>query len=162
MSFRPFRHLWITGEAVQSALWVSLWITLYKYTPSQNSLLYTVQSWVDLYWDTGKIENSERMGGRETRTYTVWGDSVTIVWDRHSPVDTNNMFPLSTESVCVYLCVCMSSLTLIASMLALYILVSLTRSSNENGGSNIVESDRQEGRQRVEQSVRPHCLNTQL
>ena len=72
------------------------------------------------------------------------------------------MFPLSTEYGCVYLCVCMSSLTLIASMLALYILVSLTKSSNENGGNNIAESDRQEGRQRVEQSVRPHCLNTQL
>ena len=71
------------------------------------------------------------------------------------------MFSLSTESVCVYLSVCISSLTLIASMLALYIFISLTKSSNENGGSNIVESYRQEGRQRVE-PVRPHCLATQL
>ena len=72
------------------------------------------------------------------------------------------MLPLSTENVCIYLCICMSSLNLTASMLALYILISLTKSNDKNGGNNIAESDRQEGRQRVEQSVRPHCLNTQL
>ena len=33
--------------------------------------------------------------------------------------------------------------------------------SHENGGSNVEESVRQEGRQRVE-PVRPHCLATQL
>ena len=72
------------------------------------------------------------------------------------------MFPLSTENVCIYLCICMSSLTLTASMLALYILISLTKSNDKSGGNNIVENVRQEGRQRVEQSVRPLCLNTQL
>ena len=75
---------------------------------------------------------------------------------------TNNMFPLSTENVCIYLCICMSSLTLTASMLALYILISLTNSKDKSEGNNIVENGRQDGRQRVEQSVRPLCLNTQL
>ena len=72
------------------------------------------------------------------------------------------MFPLSTENVCVYLCVCMSSLTLTASIMALYILISLTKHNSENGGINRAESDRQEGRQGVEQSARPLCLNTHL
>ena len=68
------------------------------------------------------------------------------------------MIPLSTENVCIYLCICMSSLTLTASMLALYILISLT-----NNKSETVENVGQEGRQR-EKSVRPRplCLNTQL
>ena len=51
---------------------------IYSYTAFP---LYTAQSWVkrDLYWDKGKIENSERMRGRETGTYTVWEDVVTTV-----------------------------------------------------------------------------------
>ena len=73
---------------------------------------------------------------------------------------TDIMISLSTENVCIYLCICMSSLTLTASMLALYILISLTKYDNK---SETVENDRQEGRQRAE-SVRPRplCLNTQL
>ena len=71
---------------------------------------------------------------------------------------TDIMISLSTENVCIYLCICMSSHTLTASMLALYILISLT-----NNKSETVENVRQEGRQR-EESVRPSplCLNTQL
>ena len=75
---------------------------------------------------------------------------------------TNNMFALSTEKVCVYLCICMSSLTLTAAILALYILISLTKHNGDNGGIDRAEDNRQEGRQRVEQSARPLCLNTQL
>ena len=71
------------------------------------------------------------------------------------------MFSLSTENVCIYLCISMSSLTLTASMLALYILISLTKYDNKSEGNNTVENGRQEGRQRAE-SVRPLCLNTQL
>ena len=71
------------------------------------------------------------------------------------------MFPLTTENVCVYLCVCMSSLTLTASILALYVLINLTKHS-ENGRIDRDGSVRQEGRQGVEQSARPLCLNTQL
>ena len=71
---------------------------------------------------------------------------------------TDIMISLSTENVCIYLCICMSSLTLTASMLALYILISLT-----NNKSETVENVEQKGRQR-EESVRPRplCLNTQL
>ena len=73
------------------------------------------------------------------------------------------MFSLSTENVCIYLCICMSSLTLTASMLALYTLISLNdKNDDKNEGNNTVENGRQDGRQRVEQSVRPLCLNTQL
>ena len=71
------------------------------------------------------------------------------------------MFPLSTENVCVYLCVCMSSLTLTASIMALYVLINLTKHS-ENGGIDRDESIRQEGRQGVEQPARLLCLHTQL
>ena len=41
---------------------------IYSYTAFP---LYTAQLWVkrDLYWDKGKIENSERMRGRETGMY---------------------------------------------------------------------------------------------
>ena len=44
-------------------------LQIYTYTAFP---LYTAQSWVkrDLYWDKGKIENSERMRGRETGMYT--------------------------------------------------------------------------------------------
>ena len=42
---------------------------IYSYTEFP---LYMAQSWLkrDLYWDKGKIENSERMRGRETGMYT--------------------------------------------------------------------------------------------
>ena len=75
---------------------------------------------------------------------------------------TDIMISLSTENVCIYLCICMSFLTLTASMLAFYILISLTKYDNKSEGNNTVENGRQDGRQRVEQSVRPLCLNTQL
>ena len=71
------------------------------------------------------------------------------------------MFPLTTDSVCIYLCVCMSSLTLTASILALYVLINLTKHS-ENGGIDREGSVRQEGMQGVEQPARPLCLHTQL
>ena len=75
-------------------------------------------------------------------------------------VDTDNMIPLTTHSACVYLCLCMSSLTLIASIMALYILISLTKPNKENGGNNVEENVRQEGRQAIE-LARPKCLATQ-
>ena len=76
-------------------------------------------------------------------------------------MDTDDMIPLTTYSACVYLCLCMSSLTLIASIMALYILISLTKPNKDNGGNNVEENVRQEGRQRVE-PARPLCLATQL
>ena len=114
---------------------------------------------VNLWWDRRETGHNERMG--EGETCIDWEGKVTIMWDRHTDLVTNNMFPLTTENVCVYLCVCMSSLTLTASIMALYVLISLTKHS-ENGGINRDQSDRQEGRQGVEQSARPLCLNTQL
>ena len=44
----------------------------------------------------------------------------------------------------------MSSLTLIASILALYILISLTKTNKEIEGRNVEEKVKQEGRQAVE------------
>ena len=60
------------------------------------------------------------------------------------------MFPLSTESVCLFLCICMSSLTLTAAILALYILISMVKDKSDNGGNNRAECNRQESRQGVE------------
>ena len=70
------------------------------------------------------------------------------------------MFPLSTESVCLYLCICMSTLTLTAAILALYILISIVKDKSDNGGDNRAEYVRQENRRGVEQ-LAPLCL-TQL
>ena len=55
----------------------------------------------------------------------------------------------------------MSSLTLTAAILALYILILIVKDNGDNGGINRAEDNRQEGRQGVEQSARPLCL-TQL
>ena len=76
-------------------------------------------------------------------------------------MDTNNIIPLTTHTACVYLCLCMSTLTLIASIMALYILISLTKTNKETEGKNVEEKVRQEGRQAVE-FARPKCLATQL
>ena len=70
------------------------------------------------------------------------------------------MFPLSTESVCLYLCICMSTLTLTAAIMALYILISVVKDKSDNGGDNRAEYVRQENRRGVEQPA-PLCL-TQL
>ena len=70
------------------------------------------------------------------------------------------MFPLSTESVCLYLCICMSTLTLTAAILALYILISIVKDKSDNGGDNRAEYVRQENRRGVEQPA-PLCF-TQL
>ena len=70
------------------------------------------------------------------------------------------MFPLSTESVCLYLCICMSTLTLTAAIMALYILISLIKDKSDNGGEDRAECVRQENRRGVEQ-LAPLCL-TQL
>ena len=70
------------------------------------------------------------------------------------------MFPLSTESVCLYLCICMSTLTLTAAIMALYILISVVKDKSDNGGDNRAEYVRQENRRGVEQ-LAPLCL-TQL
>ena len=71
------------------------------------------------------------------------------------------MIPLITHTACVYLCLCMSTLTLIASIMALYILISLTKTNKETEGRNVEEEVKQEGRQAVE-FARPRCLATQL
>ena len=70
------------------------------------------------------------------------------------------MFPFDTASVCLYLCICMSTLTLTAAIMALYILISLFKDKNYNGGNNRAEFVRQEDRRGVEQ-LAPLCL-TQL
>ena len=70
------------------------------------------------------------------------------------------MFPLSTESVCLYMCICMSTLTLTAAIMALYILISLIKDKSDNGGEDRAECVRQENRRGVEQ-LAPLCL-TQL
>ena len=70
------------------------------------------------------------------------------------------MFPLSMESVCLYLCICMSTLTLTAAIMALYILISVVKDKSDNGGDNRAEYVRQENRRGVEQ-LAPLCL-TQL
>ena len=70
------------------------------------------------------------------------------------------MFPLSTESVCLYMCICMSTLTLTAAIMALYILISVVKDKSDNGGDNRAEYVRQENRRGVEQPA-PLCL-TQL
>ena len=70
------------------------------------------------------------------------------------------MFPLSTESVCLYMCICMSTLTLTAAIMALYILISVVKDKSDNGGDNRAEYVRQENRRGVEQ-LAPLCL-TQL
>ena len=70
------------------------------------------------------------------------------------------MFPLSMESVCLYLCICMSTLTLTAAIMALYILISVVKDKSYNGGDNRAEYVRQEDRRGVEQ-LAPLCL-TQL
>ena len=55
----------------------------------------------------------------------------------------------------------MSTLTLIASIMALYILISLTKTNKETEGRNLEEEVKQEGRQVLE-FARPRCLATQL
>ena len=69
------------------------------------------------------------------------------------------MINLTMSGICIYLCIAMSSLTLTASILALYILISLTNGKSETG--QIGQTGQQEVRQR-EESSRPLCLATQL
>ena len=69
------------------------------------------------------------------------------------------MIHLTVGSICIYLCIAMSSLTLTASILALYILISLTNGKSETGQTG--QTGQQEVRQR-EESSRPLCLSTQL
>ena len=69
------------------------------------------------------------------------------------------MINLTVSGICIYLCIAMSSLTLTASILALYILISLTNGKSETGQTG--QTGQQEVRQR-EESSRPLCLATQL
>ena len=73
---------------------------------------------------------------------------------------TVNMISLNTHTACVYLCLCMSTLTLIASIMALYILIAQTKDNKVIDRRNVEEEKRQEGRQAME-SACPRCL-TQL
>ena len=74
--------------------------------------------------------------------------------------DTIDMISLNTHNACVYLCLCMSTLTLIASIMALYILITQTKDNKVIERRNVEVEKRQEGRQAME-SARPRCL-TQL
>ena len=73
--------------------------------------------------------------------------------------DQDIMIHLTVGSICIYLCIAMSSLTLTASILALYILISLTNGKSKTGQTG--QTGQQEVRQR-EESSRPLCLATQL
>ena len=73
---------------------------------------------------------------------------------------TVNMISLITHNACVYLCLCMSTLTLIASIMALYILITQTKDNKVIERRNVEVEKRQEGRQAME-SACPRCL-TQL
>ena len=64
------------------------------------------------------------------------------------------MVSLTTDLVCVYICVCMSTLTLIASLMALFILIA---KYEETDRRNVKEERHQEVRQAPEPS-RPLCL----
>ena len=99
---------WGRGPIVHIVQFTYIFVQIH--TIIVRTALHGTVKWVDLWWDRGEIGCSERMGERET--CIDWGGKVTIMWDRHTGVVTNSMFPLSTENVCVYLCVCMSSLTL--------------------------------------------------
>ena len=70
------------------------------------------------------------------------------------------MFPLTTEAVCLYMCICMSTLTLTAAIMALYVLISMIKTKGEYGGEEKAECVRQDNRRGVEQ-LAPLCL-TQL
>ena len=70
------------------------------------------------------------------------------------------MFPLTTEAVCLYMCICMSTLTLTAAIMALYVLISMIKTKSDNGGEEKAECVRQDNRRGVEQ-LAPLCL-TQL
>ena len=54
------------------------------------------------------------------------------------------MVSLTTDLMCVYMCVCMSTLTLIASLMALYILITKTEETERR---NLKEERHQEVRQ---------------
>ena len=64
------------------------------------------------------------------------------------------MVSLTTDTACVYMCLCMSTLTLIASLMALYILIAKTEETERR---NVKEERHQEGRQ-TQESSRPRCL----
>ena len=70
------------------------------------------------------------------------------------------MFPLTTEAVCLYMCIGMSTLTLTAAIMALYVLISLIKNKSDNGGEKRAECVRQDNRRGMEQ-LAPLCL-TQL
>ena len=73
---------------------------------------------------------------------------------------TDRMISLTTDTACMYLCLCMSTLTLIASIMALYILIALTKDNKETERRNVKEEEKQKVRQ-AKESVHPRCL-TQL
>ena len=75
-------------------------------------------------------------------------------------MDTERMISLTTHNACVYLCLCMSTLILIASIMALYILITQTKDNKETERRNVKEEEKQEVRQ-AKESARPRCL-TQL
>ena len=64
------------------------------------------------------------------------------------------MVSLTSDTVCVYMCVCMSTLTLIPSLMALYILITKTEEAERR---NVKEERHQEVKQAPE-PTRPMCL----
>ena len=72
----------------------------------------------------------------------------------HSENTHTDMVSLTMDLVCIYMCVCLSTLTLIASLMALYILIA---KYEETGMRRQKEEDHQEVRQAPELG-HPLCL----
>ena len=103
------------------------------------------------------------MEGRQGETGTQGVRDIVITLSERDTTKcehTDKMISLTTDTACVYLCLCMSTLTLIASIMALYILIAQTKDNKETERRNIKEEKEQEGRQ-AKESTRPRCL-TQL
>ena len=64
------------------------------------------------------------------------------------------MVSLTMDLVCIYMCVCLSTLTLIASLMALYILIA---KYEETERRNVKEERHQEVRQ-AQEPTHPMCL----
>ena len=67
---------------------------------------------------------------------------------------THRMVSLTTDTACVYMCLCMSTLTLIASLMALYILITKTEETERRN----VKEERNQERRQAKESTRPRCL----
>ena len=64
------------------------------------------------------------------------------------------MVSLTTDLVCVYMCVCMSTLTLVASLMALYILISKFDETDRRS----VKEERHQEMIKAQEPSHPLCL----